>query len=418
MTVWVRTNATQLRSLSRPELVAALAPIRESLKHITVMGVGAAVDGTREAFEFRHRLLQYLVTEMGFTTLAVDASYFLTRVLDHYVLTGQGDVSAALAELGPDWNTHEFMKVLDSLRSYNRSIGRKKVGVVGVDMRNTAGSRRTVLDYLRRVAPTRARSLGDVFSEIAVAEAGEPSHSYSEVGEQASHEVQLLLRYLSDERAVLVRKASVSEHDEVVEHARLLLQWGRVVAPDQSVRVPLGASIDIYGRSRYLADNVMRLVARDPRAKVIIWAQNAHVAVGCRDAELGLVANMGSTLRLVLGWRYYALGLELGREAYRARRSIPPSALQTLSRAGSLPRKLTTVGLPAFFLDLRSVCAPPSVEAWLSTPQPAYAIPWTRKDAGPLNADVAVLPSYDGIAFIDKTTPTTHAAQYCPPDAT
>ncbi|MBD3135379.1 erythromycin esterase family protein [Microbispora bryophytorum] len=94
---WLKARATPLNGLEPGAGTADLAPLRVALDGVRVVGLGEATHGSREFFLIRHRLLEFLVEELGFTTLAVEASASASRAVDDYMQGGSGDPVEALA---------------------------------------------------------------------------------------------------------------------------------------------------------------------------------------------------------------------------------------------------------------------------------------------------------------------------------
>jgi erythromycin esterase len=66
----------------------------------------AHTHGTREVFQMKDRMLEFLVREMGFTVFALEASMPDCIPINDYVLHGRGDPQLAVAGQGFwTWNT-------------------------------------------------------------------------------------------------------------------------------------------------------------------------------------------------------------------------------------------------------------------------------------------------------------------------
>jgi erythromycin esterase-like protein len=119
------------------------------LARVQVVGLGEATHGCRELFTLKHRLVEYLVTQQGFTVFALEADQNRCRALDDYV-TGAvaggdatGEAARRLRELGYwTWHTEEVLALVRWLRSHNATapVGHT-VSVVGVD---PSGEQRSV----------------------------------------------------------------------------------------------------------------------------------------------------------------------------------------------------------------------------------------------------------------------------------
>lgn len=65
-----------------------------------VVGLGESTHGTREFSQVKHRLLKFLVREMGFNAYPLEASYAACQPINDYVLYGKGDLETALTGQG------------------------------------------------------------------------------------------------------------------------------------------------------------------------------------------------------------------------------------------------------------------------------------------------------------------------------
>jgi hypothetical protein len=99
--------------------------LKDVLGGVRIVGLGEATHGTREFFRLKHRLLEFLVTEPGFTVLAMEASASAAPAVDADVRHGTGDGARALAGLGFwTWRTGEALAMLDWMRAYDRAAPR------------------------------------------------------------------------------------------------------------------------------------------------------------------------------------------------------------------------------------------------------------------------------------------------------
>jgi erythromycin esterase len=74
VTGWLAQNALPLSSLTTGVSTVDLQPLKDVLDGVRIVGLGEATHRTREFFQLKHRLLEFLVTEMGFSVLAMEAS--------------------------------------------------------------------------------------------------------------------------------------------------------------------------------------------------------------------------------------------------------------------------------------------------------------------------------------------------------
>lgn len=65
-------------------------PLKQIIGNARVVALGEATHGTREFFQMKHRILEFLVREMGFTTFGIEATCAESNRVNDYVHTGVG----------------------------------------------------------------------------------------------------------------------------------------------------------------------------------------------------------------------------------------------------------------------------------------------------------------------------------------
>ena len=121
-----------------------------------IVSLGEATHGTREFFQLKHRLLEYCVSELGFTIFGIEASYPECLRINDYVLHGTGNPADALAsQRFWTWDTEEVLALIEWMRIWN-STHTRKVKFYGFDMQFPTEAALRLLDYLKRVAPDLA----------------------------------------------------------------------------------------------------------------------------------------------------------------------------------------------------------------------------------------------------------------------
>ena len=98
-----------------------------------VVVLGEATHGTHEFFTLKHRLIQFLVEEMEFDTIAFEAVTTEAMLARDYVISGQGDPQNALENMYCPWQTQEVSDLLTWLRDYNSAHPQAPVAFAGID---------------------------------------------------------------------------------------------------------------------------------------------------------------------------------------------------------------------------------------------------------------------------------------------
>ncbi len=407
----------------RPEIVAwvneqarPLSPtaVAEAVRGATVVGLGETSHGTREFFRTRFDVLRVLVTEHGFTAVAIEGSFGAAELIDAYVAGGPGDPSSVLRELSSVmWCVEEFAEVLEWLRAYNGTVTEdRRVRFWGLDPKGTRVGRERVLAHLRAVAlDAEVESAERLFAEIAEAEALGPLKARDRV----TPELELRMLRLS--------RRLTGAPDDVLRHAGVLAQWVDSNASQDPPAAPVFTEPQVHprpaatflARSAYLAENLTgHLDHAAPGTRVAVWAHTFHLGVGFREPASGeALPNLGHHLRRRFGDRYYSLAFELHRGRYLGQRwtaDVTPGELAIAdvpaSPPGSIPGYLARGGGDALF-DLRRAPRPPVVASWLGSPQLAHSLGWYHSDPPLYYARTVLGEDYDGVVMIDETSPTT-----------
>src|SRR5258705_6159315 len=166
---WMRETAIPFRTLDAGSGFADLAPLKPVLMNARIVGLGESTHGTSEFQRVKHRLLEFLVKEMGYTAFAMEAGYSEAEPMNDYVLHGKGNRADMLTKLGyVAWDMEEFAAMVDWMRAYNRTVPEaRKVRFYGVDIYRNRIGRAKVLAALRRVLPAAAPAADSLFPLLA-----------------------------------------------------------------------------------------------------------------------------------------------------------------------------------------------------------------------------------------------------------
>jgi erythromycin esterase len=176
---WVRANAIPLQTVEAGHGFADMEPLRKIVGDARIVALGEATHGSREFFQLKHRMLEFLASQMGFTIFAIEANMPEAYRLNDYVLTGKGDPAALLKGMYFwTWDTEEVLAMIHWMREFNAS-GKGRVMFTGFDMQTPTVAAQIVEDFVAKTEPpyeqtVRAASTmaGQVFRGNVVAPAG------------------------------------------------------------------------------------------------------------------------------------------------------------------------------------------------------------------------------------------------------
>jgi erythromycin esterase len=134
-----------------------------------VVALGEATHGTHEFFQLKHRMLEFLVSEMNFNVFAIEANMPEGFDLNEYVLNGKGDPERLLSGLYFwTWDTEEVLRLIRWMRQYNADERhQRKVKFYGFDMQAPVRPVKVALAYLRRIDESESRRLGAILAVAA-----------------------------------------------------------------------------------------------------------------------------------------------------------------------------------------------------------------------------------------------------------
>src|SRR5216684_6674973 len=87
---WIRQHAVRLKTPEAGHGFADMHPLKKIIGNARIVALGEATHGTREFFQLKHRILEFLVAEQGFTVFAIEANWPESLAVDDYVLHGTG----------------------------------------------------------------------------------------------------------------------------------------------------------------------------------------------------------------------------------------------------------------------------------------------------------------------------------------
>ena len=175
MVDWMRTHAVALQTPEAGRGFRDMQPLKQIVGNARIVALGEATHGTREFFQLKHRMLEFMASEMGFTIFSIEASMPEAYRLNDYVLNGNGDPAQLLKGMYFwTWDTQEVLAMIRWMREFNQS-GKGRIEFTGFDMQFPDVAMRTVHDFVAKNDSEYLASLQKA-SDLA-REAGSPGNS-------------------------------------------------------------------------------------------------------------------------------------------------------------------------------------------------------------------------------------------------
>lgn len=174
-TAWVKGHAIPLASVQAGHGFDDLQSLKQVIGDARIVALGEPTHGTREAFQFKHRLVEFLASEMGFTIFAIEASMPESCELTPWVLgqAGEGTDDEAASLIGGmyfwTWNTEEVLNLVKWMRSFNarekQAGGQRRIEFAGFDMQTPDVAMKIVQDFVDAHARESAAMVGDCYAK-------------------------------------------------------------------------------------------------------------------------------------------------------------------------------------------------------------------------------------------------------------
>jgi len=311
---WLTHHAVPFTTVQPGTDLSDLAPLKEMVGSARVVALGEGTHGTREFFQMKHRVFQYLVRELGFTAFAIEASSPEADEINTYVLGGQGPYRTAEQLVVTmhfwTWDTQQVVDLVQWMREWNATASpERQVQFRGFDMQYVGGAIEAVEAY-GGADPTnlpfvyqRYQCL-DPYRNYGLTQIGRMGR-YTALPDSARSACRTGLQAVFD-----LLKAHHAEYQatagtgyaSALHSARLVLQW-------EAYAASAGSPPDL--RDRFMAENVEWLLNQaGPGARMMLWAHNSHVS--------RLAGSMGALLDSTLGSDYRNLGFLFGTGVFNA----------------------------------------------------------------------------------------------------
>ncbi|MGA3097135.1 MAG: erythromycin esterase family protein [Bryobacteraceae bacterium] len=395
---WLKTNAIRLETVEPGSAFADMAPLKARLKDARVVAMGEATHGTREFSQFKHRMFQFLVEELGFTVIGVEGNWPESLKVNEYVLDGKGDPREALAGIYFSmWQTEEVLEMVRWMRQYNQDAAHtRKLKFYGFDMQAPRVAEANVLEYLRRVDPESRETAAKTFAVLGEWAANDVyEHGPAEIKRGVAESLAAILRRFDERKQEYIARSSLGEWT-MVRQNMVIVKQAEVKLADQTG----------HFRDQAMAENVKWILDQEePGTKIMLWAHNGHIA---GDAQG--YGPMGEHLREIFGGQAVLCGFVFQQGGFRAG-DIDGDALRDFTVGpppqGSLGATFAAIGAPLFAIDLRHLPGG-KVADWFDAPHITWHIGggYTATTPGAWFLPIRAARAFDMLIFVAKTTPS------------
>jgi erythromycin esterase len=375
---WIGQHAIPFKTAGPSGSEEDLQPFKQLVGNATIVGLGEETHGTHEFFTMKQRLLEFLVTQMGFTTFALENGWDASRSIDRYVLTGQGNLTDLLsADLYLGKQVQEFRDLIEWIRAYDADPAHPtKVHFAGIDCWNISQAAfDEVVAYVRGVDPQQTNLVQALYADIRPSDPTPVFVDYSGFSalpqttkQHYQDNAQQVYTLLQAHQVAYESLSSKEAFALALQSAHVILQYTKLavlIAPSETLT---GSGPGFRYRDTCMAENVAWLHDHaGGSAKIVLSAHDAHIA----NTTPGLDGNnLGALLRQHYKQQYLTIGTSFFQGSFNS--SFKSNALATSYAVGppsigSYDYVLGSVGLPLYLLDIRQTPAGP-VTSWVQGP--------------------------------------------------
>lgn len=341
-----------------------LDPLIDMIGDARFVLLGEATHGTSEFYTWRTEITRRLITEKGFSFIAVEGDWPDCSRINRFVKRGPAEEPRESAEdvlkafsRWPTWMwaNREVEQLIRWLRAHNERTldDDRKVGFYGLDVYSLWESMESVISYLERIDPDAVAAARRAYSCF------EP---YNDDAQEYARATALVPTSCQQEAvaALVALRSRESEYKGEGRDDYFEAEQNALIAKNAELyyrTMVRGGATSWNVRDHHMAETLDRLVQHHgPRSKAIVWEHNTHVgdARFTNMARAGMV-NVGQLVRQshssdgvwLVGFGTWKGSVIAGREwgAPMERMRVPEA------RAGSYEAAMhETAGRDALFL--------------------------------------------------------------------
>lgn len=404
----IQQHAIPIRTTTPGGSDADLAALKRMVGNATVVGLGEESHGSHELIDLKARLVEYLISYRGFTTLVMENDWGSSQLLDKYINGGQGDLKTIMASsLFGAWQTREFEELFAWLRAYNANPAHAhKAHFMGMDIQAFDQSELdTVESYVNAIDPQQSALVNSLYQPI-IANDYTPS-MYARMSASAKQQCQVqaqqVYNLLEANQQRYSSTSSPQQFSLVLQNARIIVETATYLNASTGYQ----SLVNYYQRDTFMAENVEWIYEHDAgiAPRVMVWAHDGHIANDTTySTQNG--RNLGAELRIQYQRSYLAIGTILYQGTFRAYKNYPLNSVQRIPppSRNDLSYSLSRAGIPLYMLDLRNLRSG-QVSNWAQSP---CIVPNYGLGGQDLSGIAAPSQFFDVIVYIQKTRPSEY----------
>jgi erythromycin esterase len=394
--MWLKNHFTELKTAKAGESFEDLQPLKELIGDARIVGLGENTHGSREVFMMKHRLVEFLATEMGFNIFAIEANMPEAYKINDYVVNndfvvknGVDPKSLMKGMYFWTWNTQEVLNMINWMRQFN-SGRTAKIQFTGFDMQYYMGALQNISDYSNLADPDLKLKVDTVSSlfEKLKQEGAKAIEKKNEIAD-IKYKCIDIQTYFIKRKCKIIQKSDSTNYNWLLQNATILIQCLELAEK--------GNSGSMF-RDESMAENIKWILENNPNSKIILWAHNGHVTKR--------IHQMGYYLDKEFGNNYYNIGFVSNSGKYTAVNlgRLNSNNILEPGKPGSFEYEFHRTKTPLFYFDFSKVKDNEPDGLWLKSKldyRSIGAVAFTDQFY-----PTEISKHYNAIIYIDSTSAT------------
>jgi erythromycin esterase len=387
VTDWLNKKCIPIKYVKAENGFDDLKPLKDLIADARIVALGECTHGSSEIFSMKHRMLEYLVKEKGFTIFSIEANMPEAYALNDYIIDGKGDPKKLLGGMYFwTWYTQEVLDMIEWMKKYNETAS-KKIMFTGFDMQIPNVAIKIVRDYLSFNKPALLSIVNDydTLSKKKLMKKNEGNGNFKTL--------QAYAQTIMDSLNTYKPKEYNKDFNWAFQNARILWQYAVNHFSSPS-------------RDESMAENVKWILNENPSAKIVLWAHNGHIR---KDNDGFEYKSMGEYLDKLYGKQMIVIGFATAEGTYTAvqrdgkKYTGLDSANNLLTKENSYESVFSTSDAANFLLDLRNISKEQEGSGWIFEKKFFRSIGARAMDKFQF-AQINLTTHFDIIIFIRKTS--------------
>jgi erythromycin esterase len=278
-----------------------LDPLIDAIGDSRYVLLGEATHGTSEFYTWRAEISKRLITEKGFSFIAVEGDWPDCYAVDRFTKGLGGNSAQKMLHAFSRWPTwmwanREVVELVNWMSIHNeRAPSKQQVGFYGLDVYSLWDSMHAVMDYLTNIDPELARAAQRAYSCF------EP---YDEDVHEYARATALVPTSCEDDavRLLAALRSKASELKEDGADAYFNAEQNALITKNAELyyrTMVRGGPGSWNVRDNHMVETLERLTKHHgPDAKAIVWEHNTHVGdARFTDMARSGMVNVGQLVR-------------------------------------------------------------------------------------------------------------------------